>query len=43
MLREIERLMREGVLPDPRTRAGLIVYSVIGFAIGFWIGGLNAI
>jgi len=41
MLREIERMMREGVLPDPRTRAGLIVYTMIGIAIGFWLGGLH--
>ena len=38
MLHRLEQLMREGVLPDPRTTAGLVVYSVIGFALGFWWG-----
>lgn len=37
MLRELERMMREGQLPDPRTLAGLLVYTAIGIAIGFMI------
>ena len=38
MLRELERMMREGQLPDPRTRDGFWVYFIIGLAIGFWLG-----
>ena len=41
MLRELERMMREGQLPDPRTQTGVIVYMVIGLAIGLWLSGLG--
>ena len=41
MLRELERKMREGELPDPRTRAGITIYTLIVIAIGIWLGGLH--
>ena len=37
MLHELERMMREGQLPDPRTLAGLLVYAAVGLAVGFWL------
>ena len=37
MLRNLERMMRQGQLPDPRTTQGLVVYFIIGFAIGWWL------
>ena len=37
-LRRLERMMKDGTLPDPRSTAGSIVYAVLGLAIGFWLG-----
>jgi len=38
MLSRIEQMMREGQLPDPRTTRGLVVYTALGFGIGWWFG-----
>lgn len=37
-LARLERWMRETPGMDPRSRSGLVLYAVLGFAIGFFIG-----
>jgi hypothetical protein len=37
-LRRLERMMKNGTLPDPQSKTGVIVYAVLGLAIGFWLG-----
>ena len=34
----LERVL-DGRLPDPRTGRGLVVYGLLGLAVGFLIGG----
>jgi hypothetical protein len=34
-LHRLERTMREGDPPDPRTRQGFLFYAAIGFALGW--------
>jgi transposase InsO family protein len=38
-LRRIERMMRDGRLPDPRTYKGVVAYAVLGIGIGWIVGG----
>lgn len=37
-LRRLERMMKDGTLPNPRSLTGTVVYTVLGLAAGFWIG-----
>jgi hypothetical protein len=37
-LRRLERAMRNGQLPDPRTGRGALLYALFGLALGFFIG-----
>ncbi len=37
MLSKLNEMMRDGRLPDPQSRQGLVVYSLIGIAIGWWL------
>jgi hypothetical protein len=40
LLQTLERLMREGGLPDPRTTSGSVLYIAFGLAVGLLIGGM---
>jgi hypothetical protein len=37
-LQRLERAMREGSLPDPRSTKGLIIFGVFGLVLGFFLG-----
>lgn len=41
MLSRLERLFREGRLPDPRTPRGVAIWTALGLGIGLWLGGLH--
>jgi len=38
-LRRIERAMKDGRLPDPRTSNGVLFYGIFGLVLGFFLGG----
>lgn len=40
MLRRLEEMMREGRLPDPRTLRGVVIYTMLGIGIGWFLGTL---
>ncbi len=37
-LQRLERAMREGSLPDPRTGQGVMLYGAFGVVLGVFIG-----
>jgi hypothetical protein len=38
LLQRLERWMRQTPGMDPRSRSGIVLYGVLGLAIGFMIG-----
>jgi hypothetical protein len=40
MLSRLEEMFRNGRLPDPRTTRGLIIYTVLGIGIGWFLATL---
>lgn len=40
MLSRLEEMMREGRLPDPRSLSGVIVYTILGIGIGWFLATL---
>lgn len=40
MLSRLEEMMREGRLPDPRTLRGVVIYTILGIGIGWFLATL---
>jgi hypothetical protein len=38
LLQRLERMFREGRLPDPQSLRGIIIYTVLGLGIGMFLG-----
>jgi len=40
-LDRIEAMFRAGLLPDPRTTRGVVIYTALGLGIGMMLGNLT--